>query len=565
MASMFPAEVECFTTAGERKVYEFLRRVARPDGLFLAWYSPDIEDREPDFILYSPDSGLIVLEVKDWAPNQVLEADPKSALLRIGQREERRKQPLAQAREYVNSLLTFLGKKFASAKQLPCPVTWGAVFPYMRREEFRASGLAAVMEERRVLCWDDLSEGSPLERDASGQAFRKFMLERFPPLFPFNLSSAQLNFLRGAIFPVVRIELPARGQSGQQNVIMAMDQEQENLARSFGTEPMLVNGPAGSGKTLVLAHQAWHLPRVSRNIRHILITCFNLSLVGYIRRLLARKGVGLGPDGVQVLPFYGLCEKILGEKLGHANEGADYYNLVVSEALAHLEGEHPLKGRWDAIFVDEGQDFSPQMAQVILKLLPERGALIICEDDNQRLYNSAENVWEEAGISGLKKRRLNCQYRNTAKIASLAARALRKEADKGALGGSQGQEPGFMLRDSEETLFDAISSEIASLIRKGEQPGEIAVIYVYGKLENGGNLPLALIEAIEARGSLARWAARDVASKLSYDITTDSVTVCTIHSAKGLDYAHVFLLGLEKLNPEKPEDRRLAHVGITRA
>lgn len=564
MATMFPAEVESFTTHGEKKVYEFLRRAARPDGAFLVWYSPDIEDREPDFILYSPDSGLIVLEVKDWTPAQVLEADPKSALLRIGGREERRKQPLAQAREYVNALMAMLGKKARANHPLPCPVTWGAIFPHMRREEFRQCGLASVMEERRVLCWDDISDGSPLERDVSGQTFRKWMLERFPPLFPFSMTASQLNWLRACIFPVVRIDLPQRGLSRQAQNILAMDHDQENLARTFGKGRLLISGPAGSGKTLILAHQAWYLPRVDRSARHILIACFNLSLVGYIRRLLAKKGVCLGPKGVEVLPFYSICERILGEKLGQSGEESAYYELVVNECLERLKAGHALKGHWDAIFVDEGQDFSAPMAQVLLKLLPPHGALTICEDDNQRLYNDGDSIWKKLGIEGLKCQSLNCQYRNSAPIAFLATRALGNMPERPSSIGC-GEEPRILQSDNSSALIEAVADAIASLAADGVQLNEIAALYARGNLPGGENLPEALIAALEARGILARWVARDAASKLDYDISTDSVTISTIHSAKGLDYAHVFLLGLDSLKPESVHDRRLAHVGITRA
>ena len=126
MATMFPASVTTFTTPGESTVYRYLLRAARPDAAFLVWYSPDIEDREPDFILLSPDCGLIVFEVKDWLPEQIIEMDPKTALLRIGHTEERRKQPLAQAREYVNSLLKLLGKHAPrrpdGKPDVPCPI-----------------------------------------------------------------------------------------------------------------------------------------------------------------------------------------------------------------------------------------------------------------------------------------------------------------------------------------------------------------------------------------------------------------------------------------------------------
>lgn len=92
MATMFPADVTSFLTTGEEATYSFLQRTARPDGKFLCWYAPDIEEREPDFILLSPDCGLVVLEVKDWLIDQLLEVDGKSVLLSVNGREERRKQ-----------------------------------------------------------------------------------------------------------------------------------------------------------------------------------------------------------------------------------------------------------------------------------------------------------------------------------------------------------------------------------------------------------------------------------------------------------------------------------------
>jgi superfamily I DNA/RNA helicase len=57
-------------------------------------------------------------------------------------------------------------------------------------------------------------------------------------------------------------------------------------------------------------------------------------------------------------------------------------------------------------------------------------------------------------------------------------------------------------------------------------------------------------------------------SKKAYDITTNRVTISTIHSAKGLDYAVVFLLGLDYLTPKGWTEEQIAnltYVGITRA
>jgi hypothetical protein len=42
----------------------------------VAWYLPDVNGKEPDFLLYGDDVGLVVFEVKDWALNQIQEANP---------------------------------------------------------------------------------------------------------------------------------------------------------------------------------------------------------------------------------------------------------------------------------------------------------------------------------------------------------------------------------------------------------------------------------------------------------------------------------------------------------
>lgn len=569
MATMFPAHVDAFTTSGENLTWHFLQRAARPDREFLCWYEPDIEEREPDFILYSPDCGLIVLEVKDWVVKQILEANPKIVLLSIGDREERRKNPVAQAKEYRNRLLSLLGRSpVGNQGQSPCPVAICVVLPHISRDELREHGLQQVFSEDTLICWDELQDHSPLLRDASGQQFRDWLKAHFPPLFPFSLTQSALNGIRAAIFPQVCLSLPRRQTWNSQNqseTLLALDHDQENLARTFGPGRHLIVGPAGSGRTLILAYQAWHLPRVSRNIKRILFVCFNLSLVGYIRRLLAQKGVCLGPDGVEVLPFYSLCERILGETLAHSAETEDFYSLVVQETLERLDGSHPLQHHWDAVLVDEGQDFSADMAQVLLRLVPPHGTLTVVQDDNQRLYQKDATGWQNMGIPLLQVRYVRRQYRNSKQIAQLATRILGIDAGKNSFLGWDGSEPSWLVSKDASGQVRDVAEAVADLVRQGCSMNEIAILYARSQVDDVACLPEELVSALEARGILARWIARDTASKRGYDITTDSVTISTIYSAKGLDFAVVFLLGLDRLNAGKARDRRLAYVGVTRA
>ena len=91
----------------------------------------------------------IALEVRDWMAGQIVEADPKTAILQIAAERQQRKMPLAQAPQYVNSLLSQLGRckddSRGNKNSLACPVAWGAAFPHMRRNEFEAGGPGKVI------------------------------------------------------------------------------------------------------------------------------------------------------------------------------------------------------------------------------------------------------------------------------------------------------------------------------------------------------------------------------------------------------------------------------------
>ena len=77
---MHPEDIEDFdgATTGERRVFLFLREAARPDPDFIGWYGPAIgeQGREPDFVLFGNQHGLLILEVKDWLIDQIEEAAP---------------------------------------------------------------------------------------------------------------------------------------------------------------------------------------------------------------------------------------------------------------------------------------------------------------------------------------------------------------------------------------------------------------------------------------------------------------------------------------------------------
>ena len=123
-----------------------------------------------------------------------------------------------------------------------------------------------------------------------------------------------------------------------------------------------------------------------------------------------------------------------------------------------------------------------------------------------------------------------------------------------------------------ETIAAWVADRISTLNEEEGYPlAEIAVIYTMRSPENDSamNLPRLLEVALERKGIIHNWISEDYRAKRSYDVTTDSVTISTIHSVKGFDYACVFLLGLDWLEAgdrwTEEQIRKLAYVAVTRA
>ncbi|MDR0466827.1 MAG: NERD domain-containing protein [Deltaproteobacteria bacterium] len=591
MASIIPLNNTAFATSGERRFYAFLRDAVKPDSRCLAWYSPSVDELEPDFILFTPEEGLIVFEVKDWTLPQIRNADTHTFKLSLTAdgREESRKNPWRQGRDYIHALMDRIK---ASCKRLlstdmrhqgkpRLPIQCGLVFSNISRDEFTATELVIVLPADKILFADDLAFAAA-QSDASAHArLRRRLAAMFPPPFPFQLTPEDIAALRELLWPQARIVLPKRagGRPPEEDaapVLRMLDAQQESLARRLDADWAVIEGRAGSGKTLVLvakAVQAHARLRQSGSDLPVLVACYNLTLVHYLKRLLAGHNARLGRKDIQVMHFYELCRSLLREPLAFERENSEYYELVTRMALDEAVDAPP----YGAIFVDEGQDFSDEMMAVLRKRLAPGGFFWIALDTAQDLYTISQ-AWLDDGK--LQRFALRNPYRATRKLtefcASLASFASRAASDAQeneaaaqvfAVHNLEGEAARLRRISDAVDGADYIACRIRELRDQGVPYSEMMILYVsrrYAGLDR--ELPLFLQDALEERGILASWPARDAQSKAGWDITTDSVTISTIHSMKGMDAEAVFVIGLDALNPKQaPNPHVLAYVACTRA
>jgi superfamily I DNA/RNA helicase len=134
-----------------------------------------------------------------------------------------------------------------------------------------------------------------------------------------------------------------------------------------------------------------------------------------------------------------------------------------------------------------------------------------------------------------------------------------------------GPKPELKRLESYDEITGFVADMIKSFSEQEEYPlSEMAILYARRSLKESENqlIPELFADGLEAKGIMSGWISEDYRAKRSYDITTETISISTIHSAKGLDYACVFLVGLDQLEPgiwSEDQIRRLVYVAITRA
>ena len=595
MAKIYPDYIEDFQkpTEGEKRVFRFLKEAARPHNDFICWYEPPIgkSGKEPDFILLSKKHGLLIIEVKDWTSNQIVSINPHQFTILEGESQKKRTNPDKQAKGYVDALKQelskvpeFLSDDIKHRGNLRIPVGRIVAFPNISHDEYARSSYRWLIASERTLFKDDLDSAGEIFCDVTGNKF----VMRISGAFPFRftgLTQKEVDKLCSLIWPDIQIKLPLRRGAGKirfQTEVRTLDESQARLALKLGSGHQIIKGPPGAGKTLILAYRCSHLLKYQPDKKRILFICYNIALVSYLKRLLQEKKIGVGENGVHVLHFFQLCSRVLEEPVHYENEDNDYYDLVIAETLEKLRSGNSLLEPFDAIFVDEAQDFSNEMLKVLSNLLNPEGDLVISLDSYQDLYRR-DSSWKSVGIKASGRTHyIKNAYRNTKALFEFSQKFIgetTKSRKQMALfpddAESSGEHPEIKYFKNLEEIEAFLPQDISRAIDEEEyKRSEIAVIYddkVYGPdrfTYDNRALPMRILNSLESSGIPASWISRDVRTKEMYDITTDRVSVISIHSSKGLDFDLVYLVGIDHIKPSRTVKKSmdtLVYVAMTRA
>lgn len=589
-------QIESRCNAGERRVLDQLRQCL--DDQHIVWHDLPVGEaaRQPDFIVLGPGLGLLLLEVKDWKLATIRQATPDRVELATASGPVMTAHPLRQVRDHAMALADLLQRDPALVHddgphrgRLALRYGWGAVMSNLRRAEVAAlPGFDAVFPPARTLLRDDLDDSVDPET----------FVQRLSGLFTVDLAQrltpAQRERIRWHLFPELRLGAPAPAPPPAEappevpDLLQVMDLQQEQVARTLGDGHRVIHGVAGSGKTMILVHRARLLAREAEPARPVLVLCYNRALADRIEALVA-------PDEplrarLQVRTFHGWCAELARRHriaVPAAPEGQDDTDAPARLAQAVIAaadaGRVPLGGH-HAVLIDEAHDFEDGWLRLAAAMTdPAARRLLVLYDDAQSIYQRLRRRFSFTSVGIQARGRtsvLQLNYRNTAEVLGLALRfargllpergrdreAGRDDEDDRVTGvapsssGRRGPRPVLIRARSAHEEAELLAARIADAVVAGTPLGEIAVLC----RTRAQMAPIA--EALARRGLPLQ--SMGSTGFQHFDWSQAGIRLVTLHSAKGLEFAHVHVAGLQRLpwRDETLEDAvRLVYVAMTRA
>jgi hypothetical protein len=557
---MFPRELPAFVRenplrAAECKVYDRLRHLPADYTVFYSrpWLGLTSDGREidgeADFVVAHPRYGVLALEVKGGSILHDARTGEWTSVDRM-RIPHPIKNPVGQARQSKHQLLRKL-RECGVWRPRYVHAAHGVVFPDVAAPP---GDLGADMPRFLFACRDEMPylpdwvSGRMAVPSSDGDG-----VAAYEPLGTDGV--AALEHLIARSFEL-HAPLAAALASDERRVVTLTEQQYEVLDGLERNRRCAVAGAAGTGKTLLALEKARRLATAGQRT---LLTCYSEPLATYLRRASANvprlevlafhelcrataRAAGLSPDEARKdSPGDARGDRRRGRLPPDGREATDYDDPVLPELLAKAVDLLPPNALYDAIVVDEGQDFRAAWWVALELCLRDAtsGEFYVFYDDNQRVY---------PGTSGwpgdLMPYTLTRNVRNTKPVCAQSLPFYAGSPLKAA--GPEGRPVEWIEAETDQDVLVALHRMVARLTG----PDEIRVEDI----------------AVLARGLPP--AARLSGNRISgFPLTRadapnrGELTLDTVARFKGLERRVIILV-----NPETMiDDPELLYVGVTRA
>lgn len=501
-------------TEGERHLVALLERELSAE--WEVYVQPYLNGTRPDVVALHPTRGAIILEVKDW--NLALYAWKRGEphwRVEGRQGSARIQNPFRKVEHYRENILRFLVPQAGQALR---EQGWRALSSVRVGVYFHGASTAQV---RRLTAGRVHDAVLQLGRDALVPGATTGWTPRGAGLLPAEFAAE------------LRVWLHPPLHALEQASPVRLSREQERLARPKRGFHR-VRGVAGSGKSLVLAERA---ARAALMGRRVLVVSFNITLWHLLRDGVRRAGGGAALGNVVFNHLHGLARDLAVEA------GITWSECGTDVARVLSVSARKLGVRFDAVLVDEAQDYKDAWGEALLGLVREGGEFVAVVDELQNVYARPQAWLTDARFSAWAVLRESYRlHEDVILTANAFARAflpevgLMAEPRQGML---RLGNPEYAWQDMEsvDAALDAAVGRVRELARAGVHPSDVAVL-----------LPdhatgLAFVARMEALGVRVNHVFTtdpdDKRQKYAFWMGDSRLKACTVHSFKGWEAQHV--------------------------
>lgn len=413
--------------------------------------------RPPDLVLVDTIAGLHFVEVKGHDLHHIEAIEPGGQLRFRYENGSRTKNPVAQVRSAMFDVKNATEQGFDG--ELVLPFKYWVAFPRISRSEWTARWGADGYCPHEFLFTEDMKGLADSLRSVGLKQLSNVGLECWPAdqiaAVWKAFGDSSVLYHRPEEREVRRVPEGTLGElfdEAAETYKTLSDEQQRLSSQNWSEGPRLIRGVAGSGKTIVLANNlARRLHRNGENQglfadqevpTRLLALCNNRSLVPFLEKKIAlafqqRTGQPLPEDGLEIFSYNRLMWRLKEKGLWRyqsieAASDEQRANQYLKE-LQDTKQHHPEifdAAAYDAIFIDEGQDFLEEdfrLLKELCRVAPgHEPNLYVFYDDAQNFLGRKRPNWLSVGLNvrGGRANVMSQCFRNTRPIVEAAFNVL---------------------------------------------------------------------------------------------------------------------------------------------
>jgi len=456
-------------------------------------------DGQADFVVLAPGLGMAIVEVKGTRKIWVGEDGTWYKITHKGLKLKLKEPPPEQAGRNMHNLTTKVKEKLGEV-HFPGLFAWLVVYP-----NGEVNGKLDTYFENSFVGKKNLHqlkssiEGVLIDRGKHGLGKQ----------FTEDLATESSKILTNGYFVVKSVDTDLDAEEDTQDIDQLTRQQFAALRGAFELPSVSIVGPAGSGKTVLAI---WKLLALLEEGRHAVYVCFNTPLAKHLKLRYPDAAVSI----VSVDKFF---LDLTGTR---PQSHSDFFTHTLPDLVMGHTFDMGEEDRYDAIIVDEAQDFGSDRLTALQCLLAEQdreAQWLIFSDHKQNLYQGGKDSPLDAEVTY----RLYHNCRNTKRLNSATNSVCHVEVQS-MLGVPEGEHPQVAMCKSE-----LMAQKAWDLVRQVSPTGGAVILSPF---------------------ILAKSCMKDSRKGHGLELTTDInrlgqsgyVFFSTIKSFKGLEAGHVVLV-----------------------